>query len=144
MQGLTNNQIYCANQAIRALAILSLSAYLGLLDMKSLCTTIGIPLSAIGLKYAGLNETVSQLLPMAIVVTAEVLSDLSSLPKTVATMMSAASSGWVGNQASQLGCNIVSNGIFAFRNKMEKWYIADNNSDFGLIKNSNNSRLFYL
>lgn len=87
-------------------------------------------MTAIGLKYAGLNETVSQHIPMAVVVTAEVLSDLSSLPKTVASMMSAASSDWVGNQAAQIGCNIVRNGIFAFRNQMEKWYISDSNSDF--------------
>lgn len=107
-RGLTQNQIQLANHAIRMITILSLSAYLGLLDMKSLCLAIGMPISAIALKYAGTNETISQLLPIAAVVSAEVLSDLSNAAKFLTTFIIAAGSGWLGNRAAQIGFNIVS------------------------------------
>jgi len=122
---MTADQIFYANQAIRAITVLSLSAYLGLLDTKTLCMTIGIPVSVIGLKVAGVNEAVSQILPMAVVVTTELVSDMSNAAKLLASIATGAGAGWVGNRVAQAGSNFLKNSLFLVGEMLQREPLND-------------------
>ena len=121
----TADQIYYANLTIRTITILALSAYLGLLDLKSLCTIIGSPVATILLKTAGAADAISQFLPLGVMISTEILSDLSNVTKTLATISTAAFTGWLGNQAAQLNCNLMRNGFFAMKNQIEELYASN-------------------
>lgn len=118
-RNMTHGQIFYANLVIRAITVISLSAYLGLLDTKSLCMMIGIPLSVMTLKLSGVNELTSQLLPITAVITTEIVSDLSNAAKFTLTLTTAASFGWLGNRVAQVSGNFIKNSLFAVKAQLE-------------------------
>ena len=120
----TASQTFYANQCVKALTILALSSYLGLLDSKTLLTTIGAPVASIGLKVAGMSATLSQIVPTAVVVTTQVVSNLTDPCKTLMAFLSAVGAGWCGTQIAKGGYELVRSGFFAVKDQFDNIFNA--------------------
>lgn len=123
---LTAEQIQYANQSLRAVTVLALSAYLGLLDTKTICTVIGVPLASFGLKqYAGFNNTFAQLLPVGFIIANEIRNDLSNTPKLLMTLLSGIGAGFIGSQTAKTGSHFTRNSLFGLKEKINELISAD-------------------
>ena len=107
------------SQIINTLAALSLSAYVGCFNYKTLLAIIGSPVITHGLKQMGVNESLSQLLPTAAMMTAYFTSDLTNLPKTAASMLATTGAGWLGNKVARIGCHLAKQGFFSIKHGVE-------------------------
>ncbi len=106
---LTANQIFYARQVIHSLTMLSLTSYLGLIDMRSLLISVGAPAASVGLKYSGCSDTVAQIAPAGMMMAAQVASDVQSCTITMLTLLSGLGGGWLGQKTASTGYRLMSN-----------------------------------
>jgi hypothetical protein len=105
-------QIYYANQIIRATAYLGLSVYLGFMDMKSLLIALGAPVTSALLKYHGSSDVVAQLAPAGMAATFQIAADFSHCGKAMLTLMAGLGGTLIGNSAAKRAYSWASAGLF--------------------------------
>lgn len=116
----TQEQIKYANQAVRALAVISLSAYMGVLDTKSLAKILCVPVATLGLKAIGFKDSVAQMLTMGAMITNDILNDTQNIPQILLTFGTSAVAGMAGSKSAQLTYNFTRNSLFALKNQLTK------------------------
>src|SRR3990167_4193344 len=111
-RGMTGDQIYYANQAIRATAYLGLSVYLGFLDLKSLMLAIGAPISSAILKYQGSSELIAPLAPAGLAAAYQIAADFSHCGKTALSLMAGIGGTLLGNHLAKKTYSLAAKGLF--------------------------------